>query len=232
MYVTVRYYAAARELAGTDEERVELPGDTADTAVVRLALAERHPRLSSYLLRMRLAVNGDFVAEGAAIADGDEVVVMPPVAGGTDDPLVAIRDVPLSVDECMRAVAHRSAGGVCVFTGVVRDHADGKAVARLDYEAYTELAIEEMRRILLRIASEIPGVRLAAVHRVGTLAVGDLAVVVAASARHRAEAFRACREAIDAIKDTVPVWKKEWDPEGNAVWVNLDPQAIPRPPRP
>lgn len=222
MQITVRYYAAARELAGTSEEQISIEGRGADTRVVRAALAERHPRLSSYLSRMRLAVNGDFAEEGTAVADGDEIVVLPPVAGGNSRPLVAVREAPLSVDECMAAVAHPSAGGVCVFVGVVRDEAEGKAVARLDYEAYTELALEEMRRILTRIEAEIPGVRLAATHRVGQLAVGDLAVVVAASAPHRAEAFRACREAIDAIKDTAPIWKKEWDPEGNAVWVNLD----------
>lgn len=220
--LTVRYYAAARDLAGTSEEQVDLGGDAHDTASVREALAERHPRLAGYLARMRLAVNGDFVEEGARVSDGDEVVVLPPVAGGNRDPLVSIREEPLSVDECMRAVAHASAGGICVFVGVVRDTAEGKSVARLDYEAYTELALEEMRRILGRIEAANAGVRLAATHRVGELAVGDLAVVVAASAPHRAEAFAACREAIDAIKDTVPIWKKEWDAQGSAVWVNLD----------
>lgn len=222
MQVTVRYYAAARELAGTTEERVEIDAPSADTARVRRVLGDRHPRLASYLARMRLAVNGDFVDEGATIADGDEVVVLPPVAGGARTPIVAIRETALSVDECMRAVRHPSAGGVCVFVGVVRDHADDKPVARLEYEAYTDLALREMGRILARIEEESPGVRLAATHRVGRLAVGDLAVVVAASAPHRAEAFAACRLAIDRIKETVPIWKREWDPQGRANWVNLE----------
>lgn len=225
MRVTIRYYAAARELAGTEEENLAIEAQSADTAAVRSALAERHPRLASYLDRMRLAVNGEFAAEGAAVNDGDEIVVLPPVAGGSEAPLVDVRPAPLSVDECMAAVRHPSAGGVCVFVGVVRDHAEGKPVARLDYEAYTELALEEMRRILLGIQAEMPGLRLAATHRVGELDVGDFAVVVAASAPHRAEAFAGCRLAIDRIKETVPIWKKEWDPEGNANWVNLgDPQ--------
>ncbi len=222
MQVTVRYYAAARELAGTEEERIEIDGPPARTSDVREAVGERHPRLRSYLGRMRLAVNGDFVDDGSPVADGDEVVILPPVAGGADAPHVAIRHESLSVDECMRAVQHPSAGGVCVFVGVVRDHAEGKPVARLDYEAYTDLALREMRRILEKIADEIPGARLSATHRVGELGVGDLAVVVAASAPHREQAFDACRRAIDRIKETVPVWKKEWDPEGNANWVNLE----------
>ena len=99
-----------------------------------------------------------------------------------------------------------------MFTGVVRDHAEGKPVARLDYEAHESLAKKEMERVLLAVASEYPGARLAAVHRVGRLDVGDVAVCVAASAPHRAEAFSACRAAIDRIKETVPVWKKEWGP--------------------
>ncbi len=111
---------------------------------------------------------------------------------------------------------------MAIFTGIVRDHADGQAVARLDYEAHPEMATKEMRRVLEGIATEIPSVRFAATHRVGKLEVGDLAVVVAASAPHRAEAFAACRLAIDRIKETVPIWKKEWGPDGEAHWVNLE----------
>jgi molybdopterin synthase catalytic subunit len=109
-----------------------------------------------------------------------------------------------------------------MFTGVVRDNADGKPVARLDYEAHESLAMKEMLRVLEEVAATHEPVRLAAVHRVGALSVGDVAVCVAASAPHRAEAFAACREAIDRIKETVPLWKKEWGPSGEAHWVNLD----------
>ncbi|MCB9633361.1 MAG: molybdenum cofactor biosynthesis protein MoaE [Sandaracinus sp.] len=151
--------------------------------------------------------------------------VLPPVAGGSE--LVAdVRDAPLSIDEVFRAVQHPSAGGICLFVGVVRDHAEGKPVARLDYEAHPSLAVPELRRVLEGVMADLPGTRVAAVHRVGELAVGDLAVVVAASAPHRAEAFAACRFAIDRLKETVPVWKKEYEPSGEAVWVNLgDPET-------
>jgi len=218
----VVYFAAARELAGCDSE--ELQADSTLTeAAFRALLGQRKPRLAPYLTRMRLAVNGEFAGPDAVIAPGDEVTVLPPVAGGSRVPLAEVRTGPLSIDEAFAAVQHPGAGGVCLFVGVVRDHADGKAVARLDYEAYVELANKEMRRILDALEAEVSGARLAATHRVGELGVGDLAVVVAASAPHRAQAFEACRKAIDRIKDTVPVWKKEWSADGQALWVNLEP---------
>jgi len=224
MEIRVRYFAAARDLAGCAEERVVVE-DGATGAVLLVRLGERHPRLAAYGHRMRLAVNGDFAPLEQALGAEDEVVLLPPVAGGAPEPparLVDVRATPLSIDEALRAVSHPAAGGVAIFVGVVRDHAEGGAVARLDYEAYTELARKEMGRVLAGVEAERPGTRLAAVHRVGELVVGDLAVVVAASAPHRAEAFAACRDAIDRIKATVPVWKKEWAPDGSAVWVNLE----------
>jgi molybdopterin synthase catalytic subunit len=138
-----------------------------------------------------------------------------PAASGA---LVALRDVPLSVDEAIAHVAHAGAGAVCVFLGTVRDHNDGRAVVKLEYEAYAAMAIAEMTRIADELASEIAGVRLAIVHRTGALDVGDVAVVCAASAPHRGEAYRACRALIDRVKARVPIWKREHGPEG-AYWV-------------
>jgi molybdopterin synthase catalytic subunit len=132
--------------------------------------------------------------------------------------LVALRDVPLSVDEALASVRHASAGGVCVFLGTVRDHNDGRSVVRLEYEAYASMALAEMRRIADEIAAEIPDARLAVVHRTGSLVVGDVAVVCAASAPHRDEAFRACRALIDRVKARAPIWKREQGPDGSA-WV-------------
>jgi molybdopterin synthase catalytic subunit len=153
---------------------------------------------------------------------GDEVAVLPPVAGGSPAAVSCeIREAPLSLDAAVAAVQHPGAGGIVLFLGVVRDHAEQGSVSRLDYEAHTTLARKEMQRILTALVAEQPGVRLHVQHRIGRLAVGDMAVVVAASAAHRAEAFTACREAIDRIKQSVPIWKKEWAPDGTALWVNL-----------
>lgn len=221
MEITVRYFAAARDLAGCDEEALTVDAGELSAAGMLVVLAERHPRLGGFVERMRLAINGEFADAGTALGTGDVVDVMPPVAGGAPQPLVAIRQTPLSLDECLTAVLHPGAGGVALFVGTVRDHADGKAVARLDYEAHPELAEKEAARVLVKITEEMPGVRLAMTHRVGQLAVGDLAVVVAASSAHRADAFAACRLVIDRVKETVPIWKKEWGPAGEAHWVNL-----------
>jgi molybdopterin synthase catalytic subunit len=122
--------------------------------------------------------------------------------------LFEIRETELSVAECVAAVAHAGAGGIDVFIGAVRDSNEGRAVTVLEYEAYASMAEKEMRRIADEIEAEVPGVRVAALHRVGRLAVGDVAVICAASAPHRAEAFHACRLLIDRIKERVPIWKR------------------------
>ncbi len=131
---------------------------------------------------------------------------------------VELRDTPLVVGEVTEKVMHAGAGGVDVFVGCVRDHNDGRPVTLLEYEAYRPMAIAEMQRIADEIEKSSPGVRVAAAHRLGALRVGDLAVVCAASAPHRSEAFAACRRLIDEIKHRAPIWKREHGPEG-AYWV-------------
>lgn len=223
--LTIRYFAGARELAGLTEERFPI-AEVATHAALRAAIAARHPALGPLLGSMRLAVNDVFVGAEYQPAAGDRVDVLPPVAGGSH-PLAEIRSAPLSIDEIYKAVSHPSAGGITVFVGVVRDTADGRPVARLDYEHHPTLALQELRAVLSEVQTELAaeGVRLAATHRVGELVVGDLAVVVGASAPHRDAAFRGCRLAIDRIKERVPIWKKEWEPSGAAHWVNLDDQS-------
>ena len=222
MKVHVHYYAAARELAGCEAAIFEFPATAVAQGDFRRAVAERSPSIAAFLERMRLAVNGDFVDDSQEIRDGDRVDLLPPVAGGAPVAFCRISDSEVSLDDLRNAVAHSGAGGICIFTGVVRDNAEGKEVARLDYEAHESLALREMQRVLEGVAAEHAGIRLAAVHRVGRLAIGDVAVGVAVSAAHRDEAFTACRKAIDRIKETVPLWKKEWGPLGEAHWVNLD----------
>jgi len=132
--------------------------------------------------------------------------------------LLDIREEPISSDEAVRDVSHAGAGGITTFLGVVREQNEGRAVVKLEYQAYVPMARAELVRIAEEIEREIPGVRLAALHRVGSLSVGDIAVVCAASAPHRGEAFKACRLLIDRIKERVPIWKREYGPEG-AWWV-------------
>jgi molybdopterin synthase catalytic subunit len=118
-------------------------------------------------------------------------------------------------------VKHAGAGAVCVFLGMVRDHNDGRVVVKLEYEAYPAMALAEMKRIAEELTAETAGVRLAVLHRTGPLVVGDTAVVCAASAPHRGEAYAACRALIDRVKARVPIWKREHGPEG-AYWVGWE----------
>jgi molybdopterin synthase catalytic subunit len=130
--------------------------------------------------------------------------------------MVTLTDEPLSVEPLIAHVSRSGAGGIAIFVGVVRDHADGRAVTLLEYEAYRPMAISEMERIAKRLSND--DVTVAVAHRLGSLRVGDIAVVCAASAAHRPNAFAACRALIDEIKAHVPIWKREHGPQG-AYWV-------------
>jgi molybdopterin synthase catalytic subunit len=132
--------------------------------------------------------------------------------------LLDIRDTALSVDEVLTAVADRRAGGIAVFIGAVRDHDEARPVAELGYTAHTS-ALAELRRVAEAIVADYPVCGLAAVHRTGDLAVGDLAVVVAVSCAHRGEAFGAARRLIDDLKAEVPLWKHQRFLDGDEHWV-------------
>jgi molybdopterin synthase catalytic subunit len=133
--------------------------------------------------------------------------------------LVDIRETPLSLDEVYSAVTDAAAGGICVFVGTVRDHDGGKGVSALGYSSHPT-AVARLTEVAERIAGECDVIALAGVHRVGDLVIGDLAVVVAASAAHRADAFEACRRLIDELKTEVPVWKHQTFVTGDAEWVH------------
>ncbi len=132
--------------------------------------------------------------------------------------LTGIRHDALDLSELVAAVSHEAAGAVVTFIGAVRDHHQGQPVTLLEYKAYDRMAESELAAIAAEIESEIEGTRVACTHRVGELQVGDLAVVCAASAAHRDEAFSACRELIERVKARVPIWKREHGPNG-PYWV-------------
>jgi molybdopterin synthase catalytic subunit len=223
--IAVHYYAAARDLCGreTDALEVGVEGLTVDEALA--ALGRRHERFAALAHRMRAAVNGEIAAGSQRVHAGDSIDVLPPLAGGSMGVhLARVQDAPLSVDAVLAQVAHEGAGGIAIFLGTVRNHADGKPVERLDYEAHPQLAVREIEAIERDVAQQHADARVCIVHRTGALQLGELAVIVAASAPHREEAFAACRLAIEEVKKRVPVWKKEWHPGGEATWVNLAPK--------
>ena len=125
---------------------------------------------------------------------------------------------PIDVSAVVRLVEHPAAGAVASFVGVVRDHNDGKAITRLEYHAYDTMAETEIAAIVAEVEASHPDLRVACVHRLGELAVTDVAVVCVASSPHRGEAFAACRQLIDEVKARVPIWKREHGPEG-PYWV-------------
>lgn len=133
--------------------------------------------------------------------------------------LVDVREHALSLDEVYAAVRDPAAGGVVLFVGTVRDNADGKGVRGLGYSAHPT-AVERMNEVASVVAQRFPAVAVAALHRVGDLAVGDIAVIVAAACPHRGEAFEAARMLIDELKATTPIWKHQLFADGTDEWVN------------
>jgi molybdopterin synthase catalytic subunit len=158
--------------------------------------------------------------------DGDEVAFIPPVSGGaTAVQLIELTTQSVDVRRTEAAVAHPGAGAICSFTGVVRDNNRGEAVTHLEYEAYGGMAERQMRRIAEEVADRWPGTRVAMVHRAGRLEIGEVSVAISVSAPRRGDAFEACRHAIERLKESVPIWKKEFARSG-AVWLE-GPEARP-----
>ena len=222
MRVKLRFFAVVRERLQRDEGTLELPaGATCGDALDALGRAEDTiPPLRPYL---RVAVNQQMVGLEHVLADGDEVALIPPVAGGAESARHAIVvDRPLSLDAVVAAVRAPGRGGIATFVGCVRAQSQGRAVVKLEYEAYAAMAEKVFVDLCEELERELPGVRVAVEHRVGTLAVGDDAVAIAAAAPHRADAFRACQAMIDRLKDRAPIWKRETGPDGTS-WVGLGP---------
>lgn len=219
--VRVLYFAVVRERLGRDGDDLALPAGTTVAAACD-ELAERNPALRELLPRLRCAVNRAMSEPGAALRDGDELALIPPVAGGAGTPRVRVAAEPLSIDALVALVGGAEHGALVTFTGTVRRHGQQARVVRLEYEAYVPMAETVLAAIADEIEREWPGARVAVHHRVGVLAVGEAAVAIAVAAGHRREAFDACRAVIDRLKERAPIWKKEVGEDGST-WVGLGP---------
>ncbi len=165
------------------------------------------------------------------LSDGDEVAILPPVSGGAspvsgnhDDPVQIVKE-PINgqmTERIVNAVKSGGDGAVCVFDGIVRDNTRGRATLHLDYEAYEEMALKQMRALRADAIARFGVREIAIVHRLGRLFVGETSVLIAVSSTHRAAAFDACRYVIDTLKKTVPIWKREQFADG-AVWADGEP---------
>jgi len=216
MDVVVKLFGAIREAVGARELAVSLP-EGCPVEDLRVRLARDHPIFEEFGDRLAVSVNYEVAAGDAVLRQGDEVAFLPPVAGGSATCTLSER--PLDVGATVARVAGPGMGGIVTFLGAVRNEARGRQIRHLEYESYPEMAEREMQKIADAAAERWPGVRVAIAHRSGHLEVGDLAVVIAAAAPHRAEAFEACRFAIDTLKQTVPIWKKEFATDGE-YWVD------------
>ncbi|HUQ41697.1 MAG TPA: MoaD family protein [Candidatus Limnocylindrales bacterium] len=215
MRVQIRLFASYREAAGTGRLDIDL----ANGATVRDAIAElarRHAKIAGGH-DVLVARNREYVTVDEPLADGDEVALIPPVSGG-GHPLVRISSTQLSLDDAMAAVRDDRWGGIVFFLGTVRNASRGKRVTHLEYEAYPEMAEAKMSEIAGALETKYAPCRVVLHHRVGDLAIGDTAVIIAVGAPHRDAAFKAAREAIDDLKTVVPIWKKEYAEDG-AVWI-------------
>jgi MoaE-MoaD fusion protein len=220
--VRVHLFARYREATGKERVDLELPeGGTVETAWS--AVVDRHPQLAQYRPYTLFAVGHDYVEPDHHLKPGDELSLFPPVSGGapdTDD-VYAVVEHPLSPDDVAARVDDPGAGGLVIFSGVVRNETGGRPVKYLEYEAHAGMAEAKLREIGAAIRGRWPGVkRVAMLHRIGRLEIGDSSVLIAVSAAHRGDAFDACRYAIDTLKRIVPVWKKEHFEDGE-VWVGL-----------
>jgi molybdopterin converting factor subunit 1 len=219
MNITIRYFARFREVAGRSSEAFSLE-DGATVAQAGQILLARYPDLAELLPRSIYAVNRQYVPADTPLREGDELVFVPPMGGGEEQavPLIKVTREPLDRDAIIAAVAHPEAGGIVIFEGVVRNHARGKQIRYLEYDAYPEMAEEQFARIAAEVQERWGTSRIAIWHRFGRLEIGEASVIIVVATPHRAQAFEACRYAIDTLKTTVPIWKKEVAEDGEE-WV-------------
>lgn len=219
MKIQLLLFGSLRESVGQSRLEVDLP-EGATLADLRGWLAERSEIVEKLGERLAASINMEVADLSDVLEDGDEVAFLPPVAGGDGSvKTCTISETALDEAEVAARVEGPDAGGVVSFVGRVRDHARGHSIEHLEYEAYPAMAEREMEKIVEEAAQKWPGTRVALAHRVGRLEIGDAAVVVVAASAHRGEAFDACRFAIDTLKVTVPIWKREVATDG-AYWVD------------
>lgn len=219
------FFASLADAVGQSDSRVQVPQGVA-VAQLLDQLEARWPKLTAFRGRYRVAVEQEFVNEDHLLEADNEVALLPPVSGGGEPDYVAVTEEPLCAQACLDRVRRRDCGAVSLFMGTVRDHNAELPVERLEYTAYREMAEKEMARLVEEAHQRFQLGNVAAVHRIGALEPGDIAVVVAVSSHHRGPAFEASRWLIDTIKSTVPLWKKESGPDGS-VWIEGD-ARIPR----
>ncbi len=231
MKVRVIAFATASDVLGREALELTLP-EAAGLAELRAELVARHPNLETLWDRLAVAVDGALVRGEERLSDGCEVALLPPVSGGAPretQPRAMLTDNSIDVATLERSVAGGDRGAVLVFLGTVRDHHRGRAVDRLTYSAYRAMAEQTLERIAGELEAAAEQLRVAIVHRLGEVPVGEASVAIATASPHRAAAYDASREALERLKREVPIWKREHYADGEAVWREEEPLATPPP---
>jgi MoaE-MoaD fusion protein len=238
MRIRLLAFASAGDALGSTETEIELP-EGSTVADLRALLDRDHPGLAPLWPRLAVAVDGRVVKADEPLAAGSEVALLPPVSGGAPDGpdrsmdlprrRTALADGPLDVPRALAEVAGPSRGAVVLFLGTVRGTARGshrgREVERLTYSAYRPMAEEALERIAGELEREHQNLRVAIVHRLGEVAVGEASVAIAVAAPHRAAAYQASRTALERLKAEVPIWKREHYAGGEAAWREEEPLA-------
>lgn len=228
VHIEVRFFGGLADRVGGPRLAVEL-APSATVADLRTHLAEAHPQLATALPRTSIAVNLEVVRDDHPIGPDDEVALLPPVAGGAGDPdaptvITGLREPPFDLDDLVARVSRPSTGGTATFVGTVRDHAPDLAVpvVTLEYTAYPAMADKVLAEVAAELCARHPALDgVALLHAVGELAVGDQTIAIVCASAHREEAFTACRDALEQVKQRVPVFKREHTADGGARWVGL-----------
>jgi molybdopterin synthase catalytic subunit len=212
------FFGVLRDVTGLREDSIDVP-DGGVAASVFAHYSSRFPRLGEMSASIVLAVNQKFCAPSVPLSDGDELAFLPPVSGGSDRHYFAITRDPIDAAGLARKMLLGEDGALVTFEGVTRNNTKGRATRYLDYECYEAMAVKTMAEIGAEIARTHAISRIAMVHRLGRVEIGETSVVVIATAPHRRAAFEAALEGINKLKKLVPVWKKEYFADGE-VWVD------------
>ena len=193
------------------------------------SLRQQYPALAPYEGAVAIAVNQSFASPSTALGPGDQVALLPPVSGGLGGPGLPLASAharlqrgPIDSAALLARIKAAEDGAACLFDGIVRNHTRNRRTLYLEYDSYPAMALAEMERLALQALALFPVRDVHIVHRVGRLEIGDSSVVIVVASAHRAAAFDACRWIIDALKKTVPIWKKEFFADG-ATWADGEP---------
>jgi MoaE-MoaD fusion protein len=234
MRVRVLFFGTLKDLAGRSSDSLDLP-EQASVGDLLAHCASQMPRIQEAVTSLAVAVNQQYAGAETVLKPGDEVALLPPVSGGSEEeesrsfPRCLIIREPIDTKSVLDRLKLDEDGAAVIFEGVVRNQTRGRKTLYLVYEAYEAMALRQMNDLADQALKRFQVRDVAIVHRLGRLEIGETSVLIAVASAHRAAAFDACRWLIDTLKQTVPIWKKEYFEDG-AVWANGEsfPQEIPR----